>query len=571
MLSIGPQQATVEEAPGVVLSMARYWRPSLLIVAAFAAVAFAASLVLPERYVATTQVGLTDPGGSSIFSTAQRLQAADLERYTSRQAQLIESALTFDRVREITGRDLSNDELFNRIGFSSQVATIVNVSARASSPEEAQELANAVVRGFGQATRERVLAEADANLSAIEPTREQVLDVIEDAEQELEDDRNDPVLSRQLQAAVQSLDALGQRANAINVRAADFNDGIDYVEPARRPKSPAEPQPVRNAAVAGLLGLILAGVLAWIRADRHRAADEGDDPEAVLGAPMLGSVAELEADDDLAALSDAGSKAAEAHQLVTASLQYLFRSGVLLVTSAGRRDGKTVTAASMAAVSARDGSRVVLVDADVRSRGLSRRLMGTSGDSAAGLTDLAEGSTPQSDIVHSVALGGGPALPFVPAGRGTGSLASVFRSSGMANAVARLRDTYDLVIVDCPALLGVADVASLAAQADGLVVVVSRGTPLKSLEAVAQRLELLPAPLVGYVFTRDDEEEQGSHYASSSQRPWRRGRRRQRVVPILNGHEPGGVAGDQATTTNGSLLPSPRRRPPRSSRRGTRV
>jgi hypothetical protein len=100
----------------------------------------------------------------------------------------------------------------------------------------------------------------------------------------------------------------------------------------------------------------------------------------------------------------------------------------------------------------------------------------------------------------------------------------------MADAIAELRKSYDLVVIDCSAMLAVADVASLAAHADGIVLVVSRGTPLKALEAVAQRLELVPAPLVGYVFTRSDAEDADASYGAGLQLPWHvvPGRRRER-------------------------------------------
>src|SRR5215213_8543492 len=114
----------------------------------------------------------------------------------------------------------------------------------------------------------------------------------------------------------------------------------------------------------------------------------------------------------------------------------------------------------------------------------------------------AGGSARWEEVARTLALPDDVALPFLPAGGDRATLATLFRTEGMADAIARLRESYDLVVVDCSALLAVADVASLAAHADGIVLVVSRGTPLKALEAVSQRLELVPAPLVGCVFTR---------------------------------------------------------------------
>jgi Mrp family chromosome partitioning ATPase len=551
MPALSSQQVS-GEAPGVILSLLRYWRSSLLVVLVCAALGFGVSLLLPEQYVATAELGLTDPRGSNIFTQGGGALPQDLERYTARQQSLVASARTFERTRDRLDSDVSVEELFDRVSVSSAVDGVIDVHAKGSTPEEAQTLANAVAVAYGDASRATVRDEVARAIAAIEESREEVIDDLRTAQRRLEADPQNTLLQEQVDTTVDQLNALNQRVNEIQVNGAAFDDGVEYLLSARRPKEPSEPQPFRNAAAAGLLGLVLAGVVSWIRADRHRAADEGDVPEQVLGSPMLGTVPALRPTADLAALSDPASAAAEAYQFAAASLQYLFRDGVVLVTSAGRGDGKTVSAASLAAVAARDGSRVVLVDGDARSHGLTRRLLGPAGESSPGLTEVAAGSVRWQDVVGTVSLAEGVVLPFVPAGGDAATLASLFRTQGMADAIAHLRETYDLVVIDCSALLAVADVASLATHADGIVLVVSRGTPLKALEAVANRLELVPAPLVGYVFTRAEAEEVAASYGSGVQLPWHvvPGGRRAREGRRRNGAHP-----PVAAASNGSSAP----------------
>jgi Mrp family chromosome partitioning ATPase len=398
-------------------------------------------------------------------------------------------------------------------------------------------------------------------VAAIEEQRQGVIDNLETAQRRVDADPLNQLLRLQADAIRESLRELNQRINQIQVNGAAFDDGLEYVIPARLPREPSQPQPLRNAVVAGLLGLILAGVVSWIRADRHRAADEENVPEQVLGSPMLGAVPDLPPSSDLAALSDPASAAAEAYQFAAASLQYLFHDGVVLVTSAGRGDGKTVSAASLAAVAARDGSRVLLVDGDARSHGLTRRLLGPDSDGSPGLTDLASGSA-SDQLERRLALADDVMLPFLPAGGDVTTLSSLFRTQGMADALAELRKSYDLVVIDCSAMLAVADVASLAAHADGIVLVVSRGTPLKALEAVAQRLELVPAPLVGYVFTRSDAEDADAAYGAGLQLPWHvvPGRRRERKASKDRtagaGDSRGAAASPAGGGSNGSVSPA---------------
>jgi Mrp family chromosome partitioning ATPase len=113
----------------------------------------------------------------------------------------------------------------------------------------------------------------------------------------------------------------------------------------------------------------------------------------------------------------------------------------------------------------------------------------------------------------------------------------------MGAAVRLLRESYDLVVIDCPALLPVADVASLSAHADGILLTVRRGTPLALLDEVRSRLELVPAPLVGYVFTRvADPGRYGSEGPSTNGSRRTRARRRS-----ANGHSPSDANGSRST------------------------
>jgi len=191
---------------------------------------------------------------------------------------------------------------------------------------------------------------------------------------------------------------------------------------------------------------------------------------------------------------------------------------------------------------------VLLVDADVRADGLTARLLGPDASGHVGFTDLAAGTARADDAVRLVALADDVALPFLPGGTVRGNIGSLFRTAGMGAAVRLLRESYDLVIIDCPALLPVADVASLSAHADGILLTVRRGTPLTLLDEVRSRLELVPAPLVGYVFTRVTEPARyGSEGPSSNDS--RRPRVRRRAA---NGHLPSDANGRRSTDQGAS-------------------
>src|SRR5690606_19057217 len=80
--------------------------------------------------------------------------------------------------------------------------------------------------------------------------------------------------------------------------------------------------------------------------------------------------------------------------------------------------------------------------------------------------------------------------------------AAYFRSPAFVTALRRLRGTADLVLIDSPPLLAVADAAEIAQHVDGVLLVCGPDTPRQVLAEVRRRLDLVRAPLLGYVLTR---------------------------------------------------------------------
>jgi Mrp family chromosome partitioning ATPase len=488
------------QAPGVVASLLRYWRSSLLIVLTAAVVVFGISLVLPKKYSATAVIELTDPRDEAVFPPGGKTPE-DLDKHTVQEVLSIKSGAVLDRASEIVKAD-GGESIRDDVSGSSSASGEITITAKAGSADGAADLANAVAAAYREVATKKVNDRATEQLDALDEAIEQLNDDIQEMENAgVQPDANGVSM---LDIARKSRDNFGLQANTIKVNVKALGDGVEFVNQAEPPKRPVEPVPLRNAAVAALLALLAAGAVAWFRADRNRSADDNATPASVLEAPLLGGIPTLDRGSDMAALQDGSSVASEAYQVITASLQHVFRWGVLLVTSAGRGDGKTVSAASIAGTAARDGSRVVLIDADVRAATLTARLIGASERRSIGLTDVAEGRVELDEAVRFLRLSDDVTLPFLPAGSGVDEAGSLYRVAPMAQILQTLRESYDLVIVDCAAMLAVADAASLAVHADGIVAVVSRGTPIATLDAVRQRLDLVDAPLVGYLFTRDD-------------------------------------------------------------------
>lgn len=180
------------------------------------------------------------------------------------------------------------------------------------------------------------------------------------------------------------------------------------------------------------------------------------------------------------------------------------RVQVLVVTSAVPGEGKTTVAAALGSALARTSQRVLLVDADFRRRGLSRRFgmrPGSGSGQRPGLWEVALGGADIESAFRPGPTDGLWVLPASPDSEGADRVAS-----GFPAVIAAARDRFDLVIVDAGALLvGGEDAESVAWSCDASVLVVGRDTPAHLVAEAAAMLRSLDVKVLGAVAngTRD--------------------------------------------------------------------
>jgi Mrp family chromosome partitioning ATPase len=316
---------------------------------------------------------------------------------------------------------------------------------------------------------------------------------------------------------LRTMEAL-QSSNALVVRRAD-----EAVQ--------VQPKPLRNAVIGFVLGLLVGLGLALAREaldTRVRSADEiGERLHLPLlarlpGPPRRGGASSV------AMLTDPSSPYAEAMRLLRTNLEFLaLRHGVrtIVVTSALEREGKSTTAANLAAGLAQAGKRVALVDLDLRRPTLHRFF---DLDHGAGVTEVALGyesldaalvsittpaAEPLYEPLHARSNGHGPTVAPITAGNLqillTGALprspGELVGGGGLAAVLRQLRERSDVVVIDTPPLLQVGDAMTLSAQADA-VLVVARADVLRTPTVAELRrlLESTPALKLGFVVTGHD-------------------------------------------------------------------
>lgn len=478
---------------------------SIVVTAICAAlIGFGVSALQPTTYQAQAELLLVDPRNSGLFEETG-VNFLDPSRYVRNQAELARSAPVITRTAELIGGRLSTDAVTRALTVRPSVdLDLLTVLASDRTGPGAAQIATAAGEAYQQIVREQVQGNADSSLAEIEGQRVQLEATIAEAEAELATAPGDSSLTAERDSAITQLVDLRSRADQIAVDASLFGSGVQQFQEADIPESPAAPQPMRNAALAFVLGALAAGGLAWWRAEETATADGRNDPSTVLNAPLLGSVpdfAESGLDTVLPTVAAPKSPPAEAYQFLVGALAHAMEEvdgRSVLITSAGPADGKTMTTLNLAVAASQDGRDVLVVDADTRMRGLTR-ILGLAHE--AGLPELADGR-PLAEVVELAGIGEGHALPVIPAMPMGKDTAAFFRTPGFLRAVKVLVAPADLVLFDTPPLLLAADTAAIARCVDGIVVVVARGTPMRTLREMRERLDLTGTPVLGYIFTK---------------------------------------------------------------------
>ena len=147
---------------------------------------------------------------------------------------------------------------------------------------------------------------------------------------------------------------------------------------------------------------------------------------------------------------------------------------------------------NLAAALAEGGARVVLVDADLRH---PRCHMALGVENDCGLADYLAGAGKLESVIRAVDA---PQLFLLPAGRPPANPVQLVSSMRMRQALARLRDSFDFVVLDTPPLLPVTDAVVLGREADGVVLVVKgHDTPRELVRQARDRVLLAGANFLG--------------------------------------------------------------------------
>lgn len=279
---------------------------------------------------------------------------------------------------------------------------------------------------------------------------------------------------------------------------------LTIVQAASTPQTPVSPLIAVNLLLGALGGVALGTACAFGRDALDTRVRRATDLETAFDTPQLGAVPTF-APQTPTPLPDTPNSSlspiAESYKTLRTNLQFIPRPNrtncrVYVVTSSTPGEGKSTTAANLASTMARSGQRTLLIDADMR-RPMIANYLGIEG--GIGLSDILVSAT---DIAHATQTWGDSGLEVIPAGHKTPNPSELLGSSDMASLINALRTDYDVLILDSPPVLPVADATILATMADDVLVVCRIGKTHKAeLRESLHRLRQLNARVAGLVAT----------------------------------------------------------------------
>ncbi len=497
----------------------RRWRWIAASVILVVALALAVSFQQSATYQATAEVLIRQRSTESLFNEEQLRVPADAARLINNEVELIESGTVRDLVAVTYDGALDVDDI--SAGPASDTSDAVRISATGGDPDAVAELVNLYTETYIEFSRTQRVddllaagAEIQAQVDDLQveinevsaPLAELDAEIAADPENEALSDRRDS-LAASVAAETTTLggqqDFYEQQMENLELTAGIVQSGgVQLLTAAEPPADPISPKPVRNAALALVLGGLLGVFLAFVRdrLDDTIRSPEDLDRVAPGALPTIGLIPALDdARPGLIVETDPKSPTAEAYRTLRTAVRFAGidrKMKVIQVTSSNLGEGKTTTVANLAVALAQAGQRVAIVCCDLR-RPRVHELFGE--DISPGFTDVLLGEVVLADALRSVR----PNLYLLAAGSRPPNPSELLGSARAESVLAALAAECDYLVIDSTPILPVTDGLVVAHLADATLVVVSARTTTR--QQIRQTMTLLgqtDASVIGFVLNR---------------------------------------------------------------------
>jgi len=312
------------------------------------------------------------------------------------------------------------------------------------------------------------------------------------------------VLQRQVESSRNMYDLLVKRFKETSLTEEMKTGNIRIIDEAEIPEKPVKPNKKRSLMLAIVVGLGLGVGLAFFFEYLDNTIKLPDEIKEHLKIPYLGPVPVFTQDEsqdgispELVTVHSPKSTASESFRGIRTGI--LFSSAdaapqVILVTSAGPSEGKTSCSANLAVAMANAGSRVLLLDCDMR-RPRTHKIFQKQREN--GITNVLVGNSELKDAIIPTDIKN---LDLLPVGPIPPNPSEILGSKKMSRLLETLRKNYTRIIIDSPPITAVTDSVVLAPAVDGVIIIVRAGdTPRQVVQNGLDQLRAVNARILGAV------------------------------------------------------------------------
>ncbi|KAB2675254.1 MAG: polysaccharide biosynthesis tyrosine autokinase [Verrucomicrobia bacterium] len=241
---------------------------------------------------------------------------------------------------------------------------------------------------------------------------------------------------------------------------------VQVIDRALQGLTPVRPNKPLFVAAGAIFGLLLGIGLAFFIEYIDTSVKTIDDVEQSLGAPVLGVIPQ-----NVGALINEGADSphAEAYRVLRTNILFSRKDPgcrTMTVVSGGAGEGKSTTIFNLATIFAQQGSRVLIVDSDLRRPSLHKIL---NVSNTVGLTNFLLRTAKLEEVVQTTPQ---PGLDFLPSGKLPSSSVGILNSVQMKEFIEEVKNRYDFVFFDSPPIMGVSDASILVSEVEMAILVV---------------------------------------------------------------------------------------------------
>lgn len=516
----------------VLSTLRRHWLPLLLAPLLVGGLTYAALSQQPPIYQAGTSLMSAAPDNSNSILSGASVTAPQLPQ--GAVAEVVHSRSTVKRIKTLLKRSPLSSELqskivtdlenelssgsYKRLSVRARVDQnqrgVYDLQASAETPEAARVLASAATEALvdwdlqrareGVARAKRNLQRQLVNLNA------QIAAA--------------PTGSVEQQSLIAARGDLALSLSQATVLEDSARGNLTLLAEANAPSQPVAPKPLRNAILAALLALFaVAGLVFLLDALRRRVRSASDLLD--LGFPVIGELPRLRKTgrSQIPALARSGSLY-EPIGFVRVNLAMATPKtpSVIAFSSARPGEGKSTLVTATAAASAANGQRVLVIDLDLH-RHIQGEFWDVSGRPWVGLPGAVEAAP--SNILHAIenptqasVLDVENGIHFLPAGAAARRGVSLLSTPEFPVLLHQWAQAYDIVLIDTPPLLALADALVIAKHTDGMVLVVESGeTSVPELERVQRDVRNSGVKVIGAILNKVSRSQQGYYYSNYAQ------------------------------------------------------